>query len=100
MRSHEPTAISIASSFCLPADISGASGLARLIPPSSPFGLAVSPAGEQLYDIEFTIKDLPDAASLGRYSAFVAWATTPQLHPVIRLGRSASGHQPARARAI
>ena len=57
----------------LPAgDISGASGLARLIPPSSPFGLAVSPGGEQLYDIEFTIKDLPDAASLGRYSAFVA----------------------------
>ncbi len=76
----------------LPAgDISGASGVARLIPPSSPFGLAVSPAGEQLYDIEFTIGDLPDAASLGRYSAFVAWATTPQFHPVIRLGEVRRG---------
>ncbi len=76
----------------LPAgQIAGASGVARLIPPSSPFGIAVSPAGEQLYDVEFTLASLPDAASLGRYSAFVAWATTPQLHPVIRLGEVRRG---------
>ena len=76
----------------LPAsDVSGASGVARLIPPSSPFGIAVSPAGEQLYDVEFTLTSLPDAASLGRYSTFVAWATTPQLHPVIRLGEVRRG---------
>ena len=45
----------------LPAgQIAGASGVARLIPPSSPFGIAVSPAGEQLYDVEFTLASLPD----------------------------------------
>ena len=36
----------------LPAgEIAGPSGTARLLPPSSPFGLAVSPSGETVYDV-------------------------------------------------
>jgi len=52
----------------LPAiDIERASGTARLLPPASPFGLAVTAAGEQQYDIEFNLRDLPDDQAVFRY---------------------------------
>ncbi|OLE84352.1 MAG: hypothetical protein AUF76_03580 [Acidobacteria bacterium 13_1_20CM_2_65_9] len=71
----------------LPAiDIEHASGTARLLPPASPFGLAVTAAGEQQYDIEFNLRNLPEPAAIGPYTAYVAWATTPQLSPVVKLG--------------
>lgn len=73
------------------AEIERASGTARLIPPSSPFGVAVTPGGEHQFDIVFDVRDLPDPASLGPYTAYVAWATTPQLHPVIKLGELRNG---------
>ena len=66
-------------------------GTARLVPPQTPFGIAVSPAGEQLHDVVFTLRDLPAPASLGSYTTYVAWATTPQLHPEIRLGEVRNG---------
>jgi suppressor of ftsI len=76
----------------LPAGESGrAAGTARLLPRSSPFGIAVSPAGEQIYDVLFNLRDLPAPASIGPYTAYVAWATTPQLHPVVRLGEVRNG---------
>jgi suppressor of ftsI len=76
----------------LPAgEITGPSGTARLLPPTSPFGLAVSPSGETLYDILFDLRDLPEPSSLGSYSSYVAWATTPQLHPVVKLGTVRNG---------
>ena len=73
------------------ADIERGSGTARLLPPSSPFGVAVSPAGDHQYDIAFSLRDLPDPSSLGPYKAYVAWATTPQLNPVVRLGEVRNG---------
>jgi hypothetical protein len=51
-----------------------------------PDGIAVTPAGETLHDLSFTLHDLPDPETLGPYRAYVAWATTPQLNPEIRLG--------------
>ncbi len=76
----------------LPATgIEQASGTAELVPPSSPFGVAVTPAGEHMYDIAFTLRDLPEPRSLGSYAAYVAWATTPQLHPVVKLGEVRNG---------
>src|SRR5438034_2611025 len=76
----------------LPAgEIERASGAAHLIPPSSPFGVAVTPAGKHQYDIVFDLHDLPDPASLGPYTAYVAWATTPQLHPEVKLGEVRNG---------
>ena len=71
----------------LPArDIEGASGTARLLPPASPFGIAVSPAGETQYDVLFELRDLPAPSSFGAHTVYIAWATTPQLSPVVKLG--------------
>jgi suppressor of ftsI len=76
----------------LPAgDIGSASGTAHLLSPSSPFGVAVTPAGEHVYDVLFDLQGLPDPASLGPYTTYVAWATTPQLDPVVKLGGVGNG---------
>lgn len=75
----------------LPAGDFDASGEARLLPPSSPFGIAVTRAGEPQHDILFTLRDLPAAAQLAPDATLVAWATTPQLAPVIRLGEVHDG---------
>ncbi len=76
----------------LPAiDIERAAGTARLVPPSSPFGIAVSRAGEPQHDLLFTLRNLPEPASLGSYSVLLAWAVTPQLHPVVKLGEVRDG---------
>src|SRR5688572_4714908 len=72
------TADADADLYCIdllpPAAIDGPSGTARLVPPASPFGIAVTPAGDIQYDIVFTLGDLPAPASLGAYTSFVAWA--------------------------
>jgi suppressor of ftsI len=73
------------------AGIASASGTAQLLAPSSPFGVAVTPAGEHLYDILFDLQGLPEPVTLGSYRTYVAWATTPQLHPVVKLGEVTNG---------
>jgi FtsP/CotA-like multicopper oxidase with cupredoxin domain len=76
----------------LPAGtIDGPSGTARLLSPPSPFGVAVTAAGEHQYDIQFDVQGLPPPSSLGPYRTYVAWATTPQMHPVVKLGTIANG---------
>jgi FtsP/CotA-like multicopper oxidase with cupredoxin domain len=74
-----------------PLAIDGPAGVARLMPPASPFGIAVSPAGEMLYDVVFGLRDLPAPASLGAYKTFVAWAAAPQMHPLVKLGEVRNG---------
>jgi len=73
------------------ADIERGTGTARLVQPSSPFGIAVSASGHTQYSVVFTLRDLPDPDSLGPYTTFVAWATTPQLRPVTKLGTVTEG---------
>jgi suppressor of ftsI len=76
----------------LPArDIERASGIARLLPPVSPFGIAVSPAGESQHDVLFDLSDLPDPSAFGPGTVYIAWATTPQLSPVVKLGAVHNG---------
>ncbi len=76
----------------LPAGtIDAASGTAILLSPSSPFGVAVTAAGEHQYDIQFDVQGLPPPATLGPYRTYVAWATTPQMHPVVKLGTIGNG---------
>jgi suppressor of ftsI len=76
----------------LPAmSIDGVTGTARLLSPPSPFGVAVTPAGEHQFDIQFDVQGLPDPSTLGSYRTYVAWATTPQMHPVVKLGVIANG---------
>ena len=72
-------------------DIDHASGTARLVPPSSPFGIAVTKAGEPQHDVVFTLRNLPAPASLGKYAVLMAWAATPQLRPVVKLGEVRDG---------
>ena len=71
--------------------IDGVTGTARLLSPPSPFGVAVSPAGEHQYDIQFDVQGLPDPSTLGQYRTYIAWATTPQMHPVVKLGVLGNG---------
>ena len=37
------------------------------------------------------LRDLPEPSSLGLYTAYMAWATTPQLNPVVKLGDVRNG---------
>jgi suppressor of ftsI len=71
--------------------IDAGAGMARLAPPSTPFGIAVTPAGAQLHDVIFDLRDLPPPSSLGNYTTYVAWATTPQMQPEVRLGEVGNG---------
>ncbi|HJU43052.1 MAG TPA: multicopper oxidase family protein [Vicinamibacterales bacterium] len=73
------------------AGIDAASGTAQLLAPSSPFGVAVTAAGEHQYDVQFDLQGLPAPSALGPYRTYVAWATTPQLHPVVKLGAVGNG---------
>ena len=76
----------------LPAgEIASGSGTAHLLSPSSPFGVAVTPAGEHVYDVQFELRDLPEPETLGPYASYVAWATTPQFDPVVKLGEVRNG---------
>ncbi len=69
----------------------GASGAARLVYASSPFGVAVTVDGIDRYDVRTTIQGLPAPASLGPYRAYVAWAVTTDLSKWDRLGAVQNG---------
>jgi hypothetical protein len=64
----------------------GAEGRARLIFASSPFGIGVTADGHASYDVRVTAARLPRPDSLGRFTAYVAWAATPDLGRWVRLG--------------
>jgi suppressor of ftsI len=68
-----------------------AGGTAVLQPETSPFGLAVTRDGRIRFRVSLTLSGLPDPASLGAYDSFVAWATTPELDPMIPLGTVRNG---------
>lgn len=57
----------------------------------SPFGIAVTPSGHHIHQLTAHIEGLPEPTSLGPYSAYVAWATTPFFEPVIKLGEVNNG---------
>jgi suppressor of ftsI len=63
--------------------------------PQTPFGVAVSPDGAQRYDLTFHLEGLPEPATLGPYTTYVAWLTTPLLHPEVSLGAVGNGDTPA-----
>lgn len=69
----------------------GAKGVARLRPAPTPFGLPVTVDGRVVWAAEVTAEGLPAPASLGAYTVFVAWAATPNLDEVRRLGALANG---------
>lgn len=68
-----------------------AEGTARLVYTASPFGVAVTPDGVASYDVLVELSGLPDPATLGAFTTYVAWATTPDLSEWHRLGTVANG---------
>jgi len=69
----------------------GARGRARLIPTDSPFGVGVTADGRASYRIRIAAARLPRPGSLGRFTAYVAWAATPDLTRWVRLGAVRNG---------
>jgi hypothetical protein len=66
-------------------------GSAHLRPTASPFGVSVTPDGRQEYSIAFVITGLPVPSSIGPYSVYVAWASTPYFEETRKLGTVANG---------
>ena len=67
-------------------EIESASGTARLLAPSSPFGVAVTTAGEHLYNVLFDLQGLPEPASLRA------------IHDVYRVGHDTAARSGRQAR--
>jgi len=66
-------------------------GTARLLPNGSPFGIGVTEDGHASYAVRISAERLPHPDRLGRYTAYVAWAATPDLKQWVRLGVARNG---------
>lgn len=81
--------------YCLPLlprpIVRGASGVAALHPAGSPFGVALTADGRQVYGVTVELRDLPPPQSLGPYSTYVVWAAPPSLAPLVKLGEARNG---------
>jgi FtsP/CotA-like multicopper oxidase with cupredoxin domain len=73
------------------AGVNLAPGVARLRPPASPFGLAVTAAGAVLYDVDIELPERPDFRLVPGATALVAWAATPQFDSEMKLGEVGAG---------
>ena len=62
-----------------------ASGSVRLDPAPTPFGVSVTADGTQRYRLTFLLDGLPTAT-------YIAWATTPTMDTLIKLGPVGNGH--------
>ncbi len=69
------------------------SGRLELRTPHTPFGVAVNPAGNHLYEGILTLEGLPDPATLGDYTHIVAWLATPLFDEIRSLGPVGNGTQ-------
>jgi FtsP/CotA-like multicopper oxidase with cupredoxin domain len=58
---------------------------------ASPYGVAVTVDGRQRWAITMDISGLPAPSAFGPYQVYVAWAMTPTLESVVRLGTVANG---------
>ena len=71
--------------------LAGVEATAELGRVPTAFGVRVTVDGQHEYDVTLTVSGLPDPQSLGDYSTFVAWVTTPLLYPMTKLGEVANG---------
>ncbi|HEX7119095.1 MAG TPA: multicopper oxidase family protein [Longimicrobiales bacterium] len=67
-------------------DLPAASGVVELGRVPTPFGVAVTADGVLKYDLRVAVEGLPAPETLGPYTTYVAWATTPLLRPMVKLG--------------
>ena len=75
-------------------DLAPAGGEVLLRWDPTPFGVSVTRDGSQRYRIAAELSGLPEPSALGDYRTYVAWATTPVMHPVVRLGQVGNGSFP------
>ncbi|MDP2498971.1 MAG: multicopper oxidase domain-containing protein [Candidatus Palauibacterales bacterium] len=68
-----------------------ASARAQLAPAESPFGVPLTPEGRVRYRVSMRLQDLPPPSSLGEFETYVAWAASPTLRPMVRLGEVGEG---------
>jgi hypothetical protein len=68
-----------------------ATGLARLVYASSPFGIAVTIDGVDRYDVRLSLKGMPAPSALGPYKAYVAWQVSTDLSHWKPLGEVRNG---------
>ncbi len=66
-------------------------GVVQLTPPPSPFGLSVTPRGNQRWRTTFFLRGLPRPDSLGDYSTYIAWAAAPDMSRLVKLGTVRDG---------
>ncbi len=72
-------------------DLPDASGTVELARRPGPFDVDVTPDGRPRYDLVFRLDGLPEPGSLGPFTTYVAWLTTPVLSPMLRLGAVSNG---------
>jgi suppressor of ftsI len=59
-----------------------------------PFTIAVSPDGVQRHHPTIVLDGLPDPATLGAFTTYVAWVAPPAMYPMTRLGAVRNGRTP------
>jgi len=74
--------------------LDGVTGAVELGWVSTPFGVAVTPEGRHRYQATLLLEGLPEPSSLGPYTTYMAWLTTPLLYPEIPLGEVGNGAFP------
>ncbi len=72
-------------------DFPNAGGRVELGRAHSPFGVAVTRDGTHVFELSVRVAGLPDPAAIGGAVEYVAWATTPMLAPMVRLGEVGGG---------
>src|SRR6266511_2692976 len=79
--------------------ITGVSGRVELAQPPGPFTVAVTPEGRSRYIPIVSLHGLPPPSSLAKSAraAYVAWAASPLMDPVIELGEVRNGTTALRA---
>jgi hypothetical protein len=63
-----------------------ATGVAQLAPAQSPFGLALTPDGRFIFDVNLAAQGLPAPSAFGPYTQYVAWIASADLSSAERLG--------------
>jgi suppressor of ftsI len=72
-------------------DFMAAIGAVHMHHQPSAFGVAVTETGVHRFDLEVMVEGLPDPRSLGDFTTYVAWVTTPLLRPFEKVGPVAEG---------
>jgi FtsP/CotA-like multicopper oxidase with cupredoxin domain len=86
-----PTAPNFCADLIPTPDLQTSTGVIELGQVSTPFGVAVTRDGEPRYRLATRIDGLPAPSALGRYAAYVAWASTLSMDSTVKLGAVHNG---------